>query len=183
LQVTLTNSFAQSLEGSSKNISDVQRKEKGQNWELIELNRKKPPLRKAVELIGKRLSREQIRKEEKEKREALILRLIESRSLTQQLVSEQEFRKKLERHDQWTQSGLPFIAHALSASDDLRSETDGRLVLENAFLFKAKLQNQNLQYANLKGALLMSANLRGAKVTGNKYPTQNMKYISYLIVF
>jgi len=166
LQVTLTNSFAQSLDGSSKNISDVQLKEKGQNWELIELNRKKSPLRKAVEPTGKRPSREQRRRENKEEREALILRLTESRSLAHQLVSEREFRKKLERHDQWTQSGLPVIKHALSASDDPRSETAGRLVLENAFLFKAKLQNQNLRYANLKGALLVSADLRGADLTG-----------------
>ena len=165
LQVTLAKSFAQSLDGSSKNISAVQLKEKGQNWEPIKLNRKKPPLRKAVELTSKRLSREQRRKEEKEEREA-ILRQIKSRPLAHQLVSEQEFRQKLERHDQWTQSGSPVIEHVLSASDDPRwSETAGRLVLENAFLFKAKLQNQNLQFANLKGALLVSADLRGADLT------------------
>ncbi len=167
LQFNLTKSFAQSLDGSSKSISDVQLKEKGQNWELIELNRKEPSLQKAVELTAKHLSREQIRKEEKKKREALILRQIESRLLSHQLVSEQEFRKKLLRHDKWTQSGLPVFEQALLASDDPRwSETTGRLVLENAFLFKAKLQNQNLQYANLRGALLMSADLRGADLTG-----------------
>ncbi len=153
LQVTMANSFAQP-------------KDKGQNWELIEQNRKEPPQRKAIKLTVKHLSREQRRKWQKGEREEAILRQIESRSLAHQLVSEQEFRKKLEQHDQWTQSGSPAIEQMLSASDDPRwSETNGRLVMENTFLFKAKLQNQNLQFANLKGAVLVGADLRGADLT------------------